>query len=244
MSDHIIGQLHSQEFKFANCNRGCTAYPSLERENLWIMNKKYLLFLLLLRIPSPCQLPPNFWEVHRPSPTSPSPILWLNNHCEINDADPSFVPCDPLQCYFQWFSRVGAHLENATGAPETPSHVHFHQKTWSDEKRTPPWRPPSFIAGSSQITGDDTCKNDGKAPEYMTATAVNWLYDDQEDCCEYNLVILSERAYSWTHLMSDSILISNNDRQQVLLVRSQGLHGNIYLLYCRNWKVLPRLARR
>lgn len=45
-------------------------------------------------------------------------------------------------------------------------------------------------------SGDDTCKNDGKAPEYMTATAVNWLYDDQEDCCEYNLVILSERAYS------------------------------------------------
>ena len=38
-------------------------------------------------------------------------------------------------------------------------------------------------------SGDDTCKNDGKAPEYMTAAAVNWLYDDQEDCCEYNLMI-------------------------------------------------------
>jgi hypothetical protein len=71
--------------------RGCTAYPST-RENFWIMNKQYLLFLLLLRILSLCQLPPNFWELHRPSPTSPSPILWLNNHCEINDADPNLFP--------------------------------------------------------------------------------------------------------------------------------------------------------
>ena len=169
------------------------------------MNKQYLLFLLLLRIPSLCQLPPNFWELHRPSPTSPSPILWLNNHCEINDADPSFVPCDPLQCYFQWFSRVGAHLENATGAPETPSHVHFQQRTWSadHEKRTPPWHPPSFMAGSSQITGINTCdcRRTSVYSHSWHPTTRNWTWTP----CGFEILVHPPSRRNWEFFGIDII---------------------------------------
>ena len=49
----------------------------------------------------------------------------------MNDVDPKLVPCNPLQWLFRRFSRMGANLENATGAPETSSHVHFQQKTRS-----------------------------------------------------------------------------------------------------------------
>jgi hypothetical protein len=32
-------------------------------------------------------------------------------------------------------------------------------------------------------SGDDTCKNDGLAPEYMVNVAAMWLYDDLDKCC-------------------------------------------------------------
>ncbi|KAL7485151.1 hypothetical protein ACHAW6_010776 [Cyclotella cf. meneghiniana] len=32
-------------------------------------------------------------------------------------------------------------------------------------------------------SGDDTCKNDGKAPKYMIQQAELWLFELQEDCC-------------------------------------------------------------
>ncbi|KAL3797982.1 hypothetical protein HJC23_013220 [Cyclotella cryptica] len=37
------------------------------------------------------------------------------------------------------------------------------------------------------ISGDDTCKNDGKAPEYMIQQPSIWLFDKHEDCCEFIL---------------------------------------------------------
>jgi hypothetical protein len=109
-------------------------------------------------MPKLYQLPSNFEMLHHPSLIAPSPILWLNDHCEINDADPNLVPCDRFLWLFQLFSGVGDHLENATGAPETPSHVHFH-KTWlrHHEKQTPPWRPPISMAVAPHPIGINTC---------------------------------------------------------------------------------------
>jgi hypothetical protein len=34
-------------------------------------------------------------------------------------------------------------------------------------------------------SGDDECSNDGNAPDYMVANENLWLFDDQDDCCEY-----------------------------------------------------------
>ena len=33
-------------------------------------------------------------------------------------------------------------------------------------------------------SGDDTCKNDGNAPDYMVNADAVWLYDDLNSCCE------------------------------------------------------------
>jgi hypothetical protein len=33
-------------------------------------------------------------------------------------------------------------------------------------------------------SGDETCKNDGKAPEYMINNEATWLWDQLADCCE------------------------------------------------------------
>ena len=33
-------------------------------------------------------------------------------------------------------------------------------------------------------SGDDTCKNDALAPEYMINVPAIWLYDDLDSCCE------------------------------------------------------------
>jgi hypothetical protein len=33
-------------------------------------------------------------------------------------------------------------------------------------------------------SGDETCKNDGKAPDYMVDNDSLWLYADQDDCCK------------------------------------------------------------
>jgi hypothetical protein len=38
-------------------------------------------------------------------------------------------------------------------------------------------------------SGDDTCKNDGKAPKYMTQQAPLWLFELQEDCCKFVFVV-------------------------------------------------------
>jgi hypothetical protein len=32
-------------------------------------------------------------------------------------------------------------------------------------------------------SGDETCKNDGKAPDYMVANSATWLYTDKAACC-------------------------------------------------------------
>lgn len=34
--------------------------------------------------------------------------------------------------------------------------------------------------------GDDTCKNDGSAPEYMVLNPTMWLHDTLSDCCKAN----------------------------------------------------------
>ena len=37
--------------------------------------------------------------------------------------------------------------------------------------------------------GDDTCKNDGSAPEYMILNPTMWLHDTLSDCCKVCLAI-------------------------------------------------------
>jgi len=32
-------------------------------------------------------------------------------------------------------------------------------------------------------SGDEECKNDGKAPDYMVSNQATWLYTDKDDCC-------------------------------------------------------------
>lgn len=32
--------------------------------------------------------------------------------------------------------------------------------------------------------GDDTCKNDGRAPAYMVSNPTLWLYDTLSECCK------------------------------------------------------------
>lgn len=39
--------------------------------------------------------------------------------------------------------------------------------------------------------GDDTCKNDGSAPEYMTLNPTMWLHDNLSDCCKVCFVCVN-----------------------------------------------------
>jgi hypothetical protein len=42
-------------------------------------------------------------------------------------------------------------------------------------------------------SGDENCKNDGNAPQYMQTNADLWMYDDQVDCCNrYFMYTLSD----------------------------------------------------
>lgn len=40
--------------------------------------------------------------------------------------------------------------------------------------------------------GDDTCKNDGSAPEYMALNPTMWLHDTLSDCCKVCLITCLE----------------------------------------------------
>eukprot|EP00956_Cyclotella_meneghiniana_P041703 scaffold236107_cov74-Cyclotella_meneghiniana.AAC.3 len=37
-------------------------------------------------------------------------------------------------------------------------------------------------------SGDETCKNDGLAPDFMVNVPAFWLYDDLDSCCEQNFL--------------------------------------------------------
>ena len=48
-------------------------------------------------------------------------------------------------------------------------------------------------------SGDEVCKNDGGAPEYMIENDAVWLFDDLDTCCEtffnYNLAECKRQGY-------------------------------------------------
>jgi hypothetical protein len=89
---------------------------------------------------------------------------------------------------------------------ENPGHYMFNTKAdCCDEHYS--WNHATCMGGTSSgssssatsgnkwyadwTSGDETCKNDGNAPDYMVANDSTWLYSNQGDCCaryfSYNL---------------------------------------------------------
>lgn len=48
--------------------------------------------------------------------------------------------------------------------------------------------------------GDDTCKNDGRAPQYMVLNPTVWLYDTLSKCCECTFIPTARTSYYVTLL--------------------------------------------
>ncbi|KAL3797965.1 hypothetical protein HJC23_013203 [Cyclotella cryptica] len=149
------------------------------------------------RQPSWMEVNPTYWLFSTRDKCCKQHFSWNYNFCMGADGTDSYALWYP-----DWEGTNKGCLHDSYAPSymtQNPSHYLFDSRQDCCKKHYS-WNYAECVGGEAADSGekwyvdwtlgDNTCKNDGKAPDYMTQQSSIWLFDKQEDC-------LSSSFYSY-----------------------------------------------